>query len=433
MSHKVPRQRRFFYGWVIVGVVAISMLNIYGIRHSFPVFFASILEEFGWTRGSTAFMLSLNLLLYGLLAPVSGSLADRWRPKLVMSLGVLLLALSTVGCALAQELWHFYLFFGILPSVGTAFAGAPVLIPAIVNWFRREKGMAIGISYAGGGMSFSMAMYASFLISWVGWRWAYVIIAGTLLGIVVPLVLFFFRYRPKSSEVQANNVSAVELAANRHSVDEVTVASSAFWHLDWTQILRNYRLWLLVLAQASYMGMANFMVIAHQVVYAEDLGYRSAFAASVAGMVGIFVALGNLSGFIADRLGREKSVTLGATLQSLSIVILLLQRDASHPWALYLYAASFGLGMGLTAPGITAGAADLFHGRHFGMVNGLMLMGMGFAGIIGPWLGGYIFDITGSYTIAFIIVIAAYMTACLSIWLAAPRKAGMMPKLSTTS
>ena len=93
------RRPPFFYGWVIVGTAIVGGTLVYGIRHSFSVFFPPILDEFGWSRGSTAIMLSLNVLIYGLMAPVAGSLADRWKPRRVMPIGVIILGLATAGCA----------------------------------------------------------------------------------------------------------------------------------------------------------------------------------------------------------------------------------------------------------------------------------------------------------------------------------------------
>jgi len=107
----------------------------------------------------------------------------------------------------------------------------------------------------------------------------------------------------------------------------------------------------------------------------------------------------------------------------ISLVILLLQSDASFPWAMYVFAVCFGLGLGLYAPTVAAGAADLFYGKHFGTVNGLLVMGFGLGGAIGPWLGGYIHDISGSYTSAYICCLIFYCLACLAVWIAAPRKA----------
>jgi len=422
VSDKLASRHHLSYRWVIVGIVSISMLNIYGIRHSFGTFFPSILAEFGWTRGSTAFMFSLNVILYGLMAPFSGSIAARWRAKTMVVLGVILLALSAVGCSLANQLWHFYLVYGIAMPLGIAFAGVPVLLTAVANWFGKGRGMAIGIAYVGGGLSFSMALYANFLISALGWRWAFVIMAGTLVVIVIPLILFFFRYRPEKSVV----VNDSPVTANQ-ATEEITL-TSPYGHLEWVQILRNHRLWLLVLTQTLYMGIGGYMLITHQVIYAQDLGYSSLFANSVAGLVGVFIAVGNCFGFLTDRLGRERVDTFVTAVMSLAILLLLLQKDASNPWALYLYAVGFGFSLGLKAPCVTAGVADLFHGRHFGMVNGLLLAGMGFGGILGPWLGGYVFDVTGSYTIAFTICIVAYILACVSLWIAAPRHAAKLAK-----
>ena len=171
---------RFFYGYTILLISAISMILIYGIRHSFNVFFQPVLEEFGWSRSSTALILSLNLLVYGILAPISGNFADRWKPKIVMSTGVLILGIGTAGCALATQLWHFYLLYGLVVPVGMSLGGTPILVPAVSNWFERKRAMTIGISLAGGGLSFSMAMYAEALISAFGWRYAYIIMAGTV-------------------------------------------------------------------------------------------------------------------------------------------------------------------------------------------------------------------------------------------------------------
>jgi len=98
------RRPRFFYGWVIVGIAIINLVLVYGIRHSFSVFFPPILDEFGWSRGSTAIMLSLNLLIYGLVAPIAGSLVDRWKPRRVMLIGITILGLATASCAFAHEL-----------------------------------------------------------------------------------------------------------------------------------------------------------------------------------------------------------------------------------------------------------------------------------------------------------------------------------------
>ena len=178
------KRSRFFYGWNIVGMSFISMTLIYGMRHSFSVFFPPILNEFGWGRGSTSIMLSLNVIIYGLLAPIAGSLGDRWKPRSTILSGIIILGLATASCALAQRLWHFYLLFGVLVPLGMAFSGWPLMTPTLTNWFEKKRGLVLGLGQMGGGLSFSYSIFAEFFISHLGWRLAYVVLAIILLGIL---------------------------------------------------------------------------------------------------------------------------------------------------------------------------------------------------------------------------------------------------------
>ena len=141
------KRTRFFYGWYIVGVMVVSMMLVYGVRNSFSIFFDPLLEQFDWYRGSTAIMLSLNILVYGFTAPFAGALADRWKPRKAAFIGIIILSIATAGCSLANELWHFYLLFGVLAPIGAAFCGSPVLNPTILNWFGKRRGLAIGNRY----------------------------------------------------------------------------------------------------------------------------------------------------------------------------------------------------------------------------------------------------------------------------------------------
>ena len=419
------RESRFFYGWVIVVITAVSMTLVMGLRHSFAVFFPSILDEFGWTRGSTAMMMSLNLLIYGLLAPVVGSLGDRWNPRRIMQIGIAVIGLAAGGCAFAQELWHFYLLFGILMSAGIAFSSWPLLAPALANWFAKRRGLVIGLGQMGGGLSFTYGLFAAFIISQLGWRNAYLVLGGILVVLLLPLYLFFY-YRPDDKGLKAYGATS-GLPATSELTDGVTVATDPVSR-DWTlgEAVRTYQLWLLVLSQFLYWGIGAYLVLAHQVKFTEDMGYSSVFAASVFALFGISVAAGQFSAFISDWIGREKTITLAAVLSIGALVALISVKDTSQPWLLYLYAICLGYGGGLFAPIVFAGAADIFYGRHFGAIAGLVGTGLGIGGAIGPWLGGYIYDISGSYTSAFILCTVCFGLACVAFWVAAPRNANRL-------
>jgi sugar phosphate permease len=398
------------------------MTLIYGIRHSFSVFFPPILEEFGWSRGNTVLMFSLNIFIYGLTAPFAGTIGSRWKPRAIMLAGVIILGLATTGCALASELWHFYIFFGILMPLGTAFCGWPLLAPAMSNWFATKRGLVMGLAAAGAGLSYTYSVFSQLLIASYGWRNAFILLGIVLLGAVLTLYVFFFRYRPEDKGLKA--YGATQQAGTPESPADSEEGRGSPPR-DWTlrEVLKTCQLWLFVLAHMFYFGFATYMVLAHQVKYAEDAGYSSLLAASILGIFGIFKIIGTLSGTISDVIGREKTTAIAAALAIGSLLALLSVKDTSQPWLLYAYAVAFGYAAGLWVPTIHAGAADVFYGKNFGTVVGLILFGQGIGAAIGPWLGGYIYDIMGSYTVAFVICIIALVLAYASFWAAAPRNA----------
>ena len=419
-NQKAP-QAGLFYGWKIVGVGIFGMILIYGIRHSFAVFFTPILEEFHWSRGNISIMMSLNIFIYGFMAPVAGTLADRWRARALMPIGIALLAAATAGCAWAQELWHFYLLFGVLMSMGSALSGWPIIAPALMNWFVRKRGLVMGLGQMGGGLSFVYSIFVNYLILQVGWRHTFLVLAGILVFLLFPLYLLFFYYRPRDKGLNpygSDEKSGGPEGSGREKTEKLPTAGG--WPLS--RILRSSQLWLLVLSYALYWGIGGYLVLAHQVRFAEDAGYSSMFSVSIFALFGVTVFLGQSCGFLSDRMGRERAATLAAVLSIAALVALIFVRDDSRPWLLYVYSVCFGLGGGLFTPTIFAGSADIFFGRHFGFVSGLLLTGMGVGAVFGPWLGGYVYDRTGSYVPAFILCIACIALSCLVFWLAAPRK-----------
>ena len=165
MALSDKKQATVFYGWVIVGISAVTLMLAAGVRHTFSVFFPPILDEFGWSRSDTSTILSLHLFIFGVIAPFAGNLADRWQPKRLMHIGVIIIGVATASCSFAYKLWHFYLLFGLLTPIGMSFCNLPLLLPALSNWFYRRLGLAIGLSQIGGGLSFVYAIFAQWVIS----------------------------------------------------------------------------------------------------------------------------------------------------------------------------------------------------------------------------------------------------------------------------
>ena len=414
------RTSNIFYGWYLVAICIISMILIYGIRHSFAVFFSPILEEFRWSRGDIALMMSLNILIYGFLAPVAGGLADRWRPRVLIPAGIIVLGAATAGCAFATRLWHFYLLFGILMSIGSAFSGWPIFLPALMNWFTKRRGLVLGLGQMGGGLSFVYSIFVEFAIRTLGWRHAFLALSFILMATLLPLLFLLFFYRPQDKGMMAYGAEDSQPLKPQPRAEKKGEPPPLRGGLK--EVLQTPQLWFLVASYALYWGIAGYMIMAHQVRFLQDKGFSSAFSASIFALLGIMIFLGQLSAFLSDWLGREKTHTLATSLSIGGLAALLGVNDASHVWLLYAFAVLFGYGGGLATPVTFAASADIFHGRHFGMVGGLLLGGMGVGSVLGPWLGGYLFDLFGSYKFAFALCMISLAFSSLFLWVAAPRK-----------
>ena len=373
--------------------------------------------NFTGSAAKRRFMLSLNILVYGLTAPLAGILVDRWKPRAVVVLGILLISVATAACYFASQLWHFYLLFGVFVPTGISFCGSPVLNPTLINWFGKRRGLAVGLGQIGGGLSFLYATIVAVVISQWGWRVSFLVMGGSML-VLLPLYLVFFYHRPQGP---GQDGLWRRYAAFKFARETSTAAAGPDWTMK--EAAKTYNLWLLVFAEFCYWGVGNYLVLAHQIKFAQDAGYSNLTAAGVYAMFGIVSIVGQVAASISDRIGREKTMTLAVVLAIGALAALLAVRDASQPWLLYIYAISSGFATGLFSPNIIVGAADIFQGKNIAFLTALLITGIGLGGAIGPWLGGHIYDVTGSYDLAFMISMGAYALAGVSVWLAAPRHA----------
>jgi MFS family permease len=413
----MEKRPRIFWGWYIIGLMIVSMMLVFGIRTSFSVFFKPVLDYFGWYRGSTAIMLSLNIFVYGLAAPVAGILVDRWKARAVAVLGILLLSLSTAACYFATELWHFYFLFGVMAPIGSAFCASPVLNATVINWFGKSRGMAVGIGQMGGGLSFVYGLMIEAIINRWGWQASFLVMGGLIIVILLPLYLIIYYHRPEDKGFKP--YGSDELSAGADIKDASKPVR------DWTlrTAFKTYQLWLLVLTEVFFWGIGSYMILAHQIKFAEDAGYSPLAATSIFALFGFISILGQFCSSISDKIGREKTLTMSVILAIGGLVALMSVKDTSQPWLLYVYAVSSGFATGVFSPVIIVGLADIFRGRNIGTISAMLMTGMGFGGAVGPWLGGAIYDKFHSYNAAFIIAMAAFALGTLTFWLAAPRKA----------
>ena len=413
-----------FYGWYIVFVGATAYALGYGARYSFSVIFPSLLEEFRWPRDITATMLSFHIFIYGIMAPITGFLVDRTGPRKTMVVGGILLASGLALSRWGSQVWHFWISFGLISGVGLCMMGAVPFTTVLRNWFEKKRGLALSLLFFGSGGAFGCYPAIAWLIDLTGWRNTFFIEGLIIAGIMIPLIVLVVRYHPRDMGLEEDGFSGSEHSYPSGMKNNLQVVDSAWAAVDWTlaKAARTKRFWLLCLTAFSLWGIMQNILVAHQVAFAIDTGYPKIYASSVLSLFGLTYALGCLASLISDRIGRELTITIGTVIGISGIIVLMLIRDTSRPWMLYYYAVTLGFSNGFCSPVIAAAVTDIFQGAKVGSIVGAVWFAFAIGGTIGPWLGGWLFELVGNYSLAFLLALALFAVACAAIWLAAPRK-----------
>lgn len=461
----MAKQKPLFYGWVVVGIGGITQAVARGVMNSAGVFFVALLEAFGWSRAVTVGAISVHTAVSGAAAPAVGLLADRAGPRLVISLGGIVVAAGLGLCSLIQTPWHFHLAYGLVAAVGIAAIESVPHTALISRWFIRRRGAALGLAFAGSGLGIVLLVpLMQSLITAIGWRNAYLILAGIVFVLVVPLTAFFQRDRPQEMGLWPDNAPpphqtanpgtaadglpgeaegrlpsrrapvlpspppptparAAQPPAEAHAAATTAPATPAAEGVrSWTfrDALHSRRFWLLFLSRILATTGVNMLTV-HQVAYMVDVGFSKMTAASAFGVVGLLSAPGRLTfGALSDRTGRRQAYALNIAI-SVAGAVALLFAAPGRAWLLAFYVALYGLGYGGRATLYSAMTADLFPGQRVGAIFGLSNVSVGVGGAFGSWLGGYIHDRTGSYLLPFLMVVCGLTLSGITLWIIYPR------------
>ncbi len=414
---------RFFYGWIILAICFLTIVAGYVCRNTFSVFYPAIVEEFGWTRGNTALIYSINILVYGLVAPFAGSVADRFKPRYVLATGAVLMGVGMALCSLATAKYQFYLLYGVLAAIGLSVAGWVPMATLLTNWFVRRRAMVFGALGAGFGLSLIAAYTTQYVILSLGWRTAYLIIGIFVAVVIPPACVLFIRRTPADKGLFPDGMSASEYEEQtRRPVDRRPDARQETG--DWTlaRAVRSRTFWLLFLIWICIMGIVEQTVISQQVYFYLDAGYAPLTASIFFGTFGICLAIGNLFGSVSDKVGRDRLCVPSFALCLGFVCLLFLMKDVSTPWLPPLFAVGFGLSFGSLSCVLNATVADIFHGRHYGSIAGVITLGFAIGGSLSPWLAGYLYDVSGNHTSTYMVVVGAIIAAFLMYRrVAAPR------------
>jgi len=388
--------------WLVATLAFVILGFTRGLHSCFGVFYVALLDTFGWSRGATAGVFSMVLTVDAVLSPVVGHLLDRFGTKRIVSSGCIILTLGLLLSSTIDSLWQFYIFFGLIAAVGITFTGMVPHVFLISEWFVANRASAIGFVYAGTGVGILLlAPLSEWLLSNWGWQRSFQMFSVIVLILLMPLVGLFYQPGPFGEKLRSKKEAKTD--------DPRWTAKLA---------LRSLQFWFLFCARICAAS-GTTVIVTHQVAHVVDVGYSKFLAASIFGLAGITSSFGRVVfGFIADRLTKQAAYTLNILMTLVGVGALMILRDPSQTWLLYIYVIFFGIGFGSRAVIFSALTADIFSGKGFGSILGYSTVAVGVGGALGSWLGGAFHDWTGSYLVSF--ALSALVLGCsdVCIWLA---------------
>ena len=350
-------------------------------------------EDLGWSRSSLSLSFTAFMVVSALILPLVGLLVDRYQTHLrwMMATGILLVALGVGATGLASAQWHVLVTYGIFYAIGHSTVGNPIVGVMISRWFDQRRALANSLAVSGSAVGQLVIIAAlAWAMTSITWREAYIVLGIATLAIV-PLVLLLVRTRPE-----------IDIKGSAKTRDVV----EPDYRLDVTTPLRAIvvsRAFLLLVLVYVACGIQDFFMMTHVVAFAVDQSMNPVLAGNmlaamgVAGMAGVLV-----SGLMADAYGAGRPTALCFLLRVILFGLILYVQSTV---AIFFVALMYGLTFLVTAPLTVIFAGNIFGQARLGVIAGLLSASHMVAGGLGAAAGGIIFDRTGSYDGAFLIML----------------------------
>lgn len=417
----------FYYGWLIVGVAFVTMaIGVTG-RTTFSLLLPPLIDEFKWDRGLAAGAFSFGFLVSAILSPLVGRVVDARGPRIVILTGVALMSTGLLLAPYVTKPWHLYATLGVAVGGGANMMTYTVHSQFLPYWFVRRRALAISIAFAGAGVG------AVILLPWLqsiilaeGWRASCVAMGWLVLAGIAPLALFVKKSPADVGQNPDGDRASPDMTARKQSA---TIVDPAWAATEWTlgRAARTARFWWIALGYFLAL-IAWYAVQVHQTKYLVEIGFSPLMAAWALGAVSIIAIPGQiLLGALSDRIGREWIWTAGCLGFAISYAALLgLEHWPSNALLYGMVFAQGFLGYALTSV-MGPIVAEIFEGPHYGSIFGTLTIALIGGGAAGPWMAGAIHDGTGSYRLAFLLIIAFCLVSAMAIWIAGPRKVRLVP------
>jgi len=393
------RKSRVFYGYYLLAVTFLFLVLFNGSGvFVFSLFVRPLEAALGWGRGEVMAGFTVFYATLGVASPLVGRFVDRYGARLVIPVGALVMGMGFVVVSRMSSLPLFYIGYAI---VGAGAAGTgPVPCSAIItNWFKRRRGLALGLMAAGIGAGGPvMAPFIGYMLSHYDWRMSYLSLAVVLVVVIVPLALAMIRTRPSEMGLYPDGDSAPVEEPNKAGHAAREVASFTLKQASGTRAF-----WFISIASVFY-AFGSMGAIQASVPFLEDIGYPTAMAAGAIGAIGFGSAVGKiLFGRLCDRVQPNYAFAIGAGLLLAGALVLLTVESSSPVAIIWVYALLLGIGAGAWLPTLSTLASSRFGVLHYGAVFGAIHLWLSLGTAVGPFFSGVMHDATGSYHAAFTI------------------------------
>ncbi len=416
MSSPPSGRPGIFYGWYIVAAGLVTMWINAGVGfYAFPVFFSELSENLGWGMGAINIGLSISMVLGGLVSPPVGLMVPKLGSKKVIIVGAILMSASFMLFGTMRLLWQYYLICALL-AIGWTLTGTIPTSYSVSDWFVKKRGMAMGIMLVGvglGGRTF--APLTRWLINHFEWQPSFFIYGVFMSVVLIPIAGAIFRERPAERGVLPNGQSA---DSDSDTVFSRWPSSSGIPH-DWTfqSAVRTPVFWVIcmIFILATFSQTA---LLLNQVRHFESVGFSSVKAATALGNCALLGIFGKLFfGAMADRYPVRFAMVLCLGFQAVGTVLLIYAPTLGSP---YWFVLVWGFAMGGVITLQPLIVAECFGLKSFGVILGMTYVFTTIGSSVGAPFAGFIYDVKGSYILAFVIFAVAYAVATALSFLAVP-------------
>ncbi len=416
-----------YYGWFVVAALTFTVFVTVGARNVFGVFVVPMEQEFGWDRFDISIAAAMGVLANGLIQPFAGRLFDRTGGRNMIMASLIIVGLVTILLSLTFHILFLIFMFGFVSALAASGSSLTNTAALVARWFRRKRATAIGINATGlslGGLI--MVPFAMYLIQATDWRVAWVAL-GVAVLLAVPLVYLFVHPYPAQRGLRPDG-DTEEL--DGPAADEAQRQRGPLEVDHWSQSFRSPPIWQM---SGSYFvcGATTFLLSVHFVPYAIDRGVSPGLAATIFGLMSGLNIIGSIgAGMLSDRFNRKNLLTAVYVLRAGAYAVLIVPPMLHVPvlsgdLGLWLFAVMAGFSWVATAPLTSTLTADVYGLRALGTISGVTFVFHQVGGFGSVLLAGLLYDITGSYTVPFLLAGSLLIPAAISAFSIKERKYSM--------